>query len=83
MREVRYRVRSRATTTRGKEGLLAAAEGGTVYLDEIAELSLTFRLSCYARCRIVRSPRWVGTHAVPISARILAASNRDLAAMVE
>src|SRR5713101_1135264 len=60
---------------RAKEGLLAAAEGGTVFLDEIGELPLDLQ---------EKEVRPLGsTQARPISARVLAATNRDLAAMVE
>jgi two-component system response regulator HydG len=68
---------------RSKEGLLVAAEGGTVFLDEIGELSLDLQAKLL-RALQEREVRPVGaTHRVPIKARILAATNRDLAAMVE
>jgi two-component system response regulator HydG len=68
---------------RSKEGLLVAAEGGTVFLDEIGELSLDLQAKLL-RALQEREVRPVGaTHRVPIRARILAATNRDLAAMVE
>jgi two-component system response regulator HydG len=68
---------------RAKDGLLVAAEGGTVFLDEIGELSLDLQAKLL-RALQEREVRPVGaTHRVPIRARILAATNRDLAAMVE
>ncbi len=68
---------------RSKTGLLAAAEGGTVFLDEIGELPLDLQAKLL-RALQEKEVRPVGaTHAVPISARILAATNRDLAGMVE
>jgi two-component system response regulator HydG len=68
---------------RSKEGLLSAADGGTVFLDEIGELPLDLQAKLL-RALQEKEVRPVGsTHAVPISARVLAATNRDLSAMVE
>jgi DNA-binding NtrC family response regulator len=67
---------------RSKTGLLSAADGGTVFLDEIGELPLDLQ-SKLLRALQEKEVRPVGaTHAVPISARVLAATNRDLTAMV-
>jgi two-component system response regulator HydG len=68
---------------RSKDGLLVAAEGGTVFLDEIGELSLELQAKLL-RALQEKEVRPVGaTHRVPIKARIVTATNRDLAAMVE
>jgi DNA-binding NtrC family response regulator len=68
---------------RSKDGLLVSAESGTVFLDEIGELTLDLQ-SKLLRALQEKEVRPVGAnHRVPIRARILAATNRDLAAMVE
>ncbi len=68
---------------RNKDGLLASAEGGTVFLDEIGEMPLDLQAKLL-RALQEKEIRPVGaTHRVPINCRILAATNRDLAVMVE
>jgi DNA-binding NtrC family response regulator len=68
---------------RAKEGLLASAEGGTAFLDEIGELPLDLQAKLL-RALQEKEVRPVGsTVAKPISARVLAATNRNLSQMVE
>jgi DNA-binding NtrC family response regulator len=68
---------------RSKDGLLVSAESGTVFLDEIGELPLDLQAKLL-RALQEREVRPVGaTHRVPIKARIVAATNRNLAEMVE
>jgi DNA-binding NtrC family response regulator len=68
---------------RSKDGLLVSAQGGTVFFDEIGELPLDLQAKLL-RALQEKEVRPVGaTHHVPIRARIVAATNRDLAAMVE
>ncbi len=68
---------------RSKEGLLATAEGGTVFLDEIGELAVDLQAKLL-RALQEKEIRPVGSNQrVAMRARIVAATNRDLAAMVE
>ncbi len=68
---------------RSKDGLLVSAQDGTVFLDEIGELTLDLQAKLL-RALQEKEVRPVGaTHRVPIRARIVAATNRDLASMVE
>jgi DNA-binding NtrC family response regulator len=63
---------------RAKEGLLAIAQGGTVFLDEIGELPVDLQAKLL-RAIQEKEIRPVGsTKRVTINVRILAATNRDL-----
>src|SRR3954463_13620033 len=61
-----------------KAGLLAIAEGGTVFLDEVGELPVDLQAKML-RAIQEKEIRPVGsTRRIPINVRILAATNRDL-----
>ena len=65
-----------------KTGLFQAAEGGTLFLDEIAELPLPMQVKLL-RAIQEKSVRPVGAQAeVPVDARLLSATHKDLAALV-
>jgi two-component system response regulator HydG len=64
--------------TNPKDGLLAIAQGGTVFLDEIGELPVDLQAKLL-RAIQEKEIRPVGSvKRVPIDVRILAATNRDL-----
>ena len=68
---------------RVREGLLVGAGAGTVFLDEITDLPLDVQVKLL-RALQERVVRPVGSkEAVPFSARVLAATSRDVVAMVE
>src|SRR6266567_1921504 len=67
---------------RAKEGLLASAEGGTVFLDEIGELPLDLQAKMLRAIQEKEIRPIGGTKSVSINARIVAATNRNLEQLV-
>jgi len=66
-----------------KQGLFEVANGGTIFLDEIAEMSLAMQVKLL-RTLQERTIRPVGgTSEIAVDVRVIAASNRDLHKMVE
>ncbi len=63
---------------RSKDGLLAMAEGGTIFLDEIGELPVDLQAKLLRALQEKEIRPVGGTKAIPINVRILAATNRDL-----
>jgi len=61
-----------------KDGLLSIADGGTIFLDEVGELAPGLQ-SKLLRALQKKEIRPVGsTKSIPVNARIIAATNRDL-----
>jgi DNA-binding NtrC family response regulator len=61
-----------------KDGLLAMADGGTVFLDEIGELPIDLQAKLLRAIQEKEIRPVGGTKQVPINVRILGATNRDL-----
>jgi two-component system response regulator PilR (NtrC family) len=69
--------------SQNKQGLFEVADGGTIFLDEIGEMSLSMQVKLL-RALQERTIRPVGgTSEIPIDVRVIAATNRDLHQMVE
>ncbi len=66
-----------------RPGAFEAAGAGTLFLDEIGELGLTSQAKLLRALEERRFERLGGNRTLPLRARVLAATNRDLAAMVE
>lgn len=67
----------------GKVGLLEAADGGTVFLDEIGELPLDQQVKLLHVLQEKSIVRVGGTTQIPLDIRVVAATNRDLREQVE
>jgi two-component system response regulator AtoC len=63
---------------RRKLGLLECARGGTIYLDEIAELSLPLQAKLLHVLQDFCFSRVGGNGSISMNARVIAATNRDL-----
>jgi len=65
-----------------KKGLFEVADRGSLFLDEIAELDVSMQAKLLRALQERRIRRVGGTFEIPVDVRVVAATNRDLRAMV-
>lgn len=68
---------------RAKDGLLATADGGTIFLDEVGELPIDLQAKLLRAIQEKEIRPVGGNRAIPVNVRILAATNRDLETAVQ
>ena len=66
-----------------RQGIFEAADGGTVFLDEIGEMSLPAQVRLLGVLEAREITRLGGTQPIKVDVRIIAATNRDLKEAVE
>jgi DNA-binding NtrC family response regulator len=66
-----------------KLGRFERADGGTIFLDEIGELPANMQVKLLRVLQERSFERVGGTEAVPVDVRVIAATNRDLEAMMK
>lgn len=67
----------------GKKGLFEAAQGGTIFLDEISELPLNLQVKLLQVIQDREIVRVGGVKKIPVDVRLISAANRDLHQLVE
>ena len=72
-----------ATGVRGRRGKFEAADGGTLFLDEVSDLSLSAQAKLLRAIQDLTIERVGGQGAHRVDIRIVAATNRALAGLVE
>ncbi len=63
-----------------KKGLLETADGGTVFFDEVGDVSALFQIKILRVLQEGEIMRIGGTHQMNVDIRVIAATNRDIAA---
>jgi len=67
----------------GKPGKFELASGGTIFLDEIGDMSLQLQAKLLRVLQTHKVERVGGTREIDVDVRVMAATNKDIAAMVE
>nr|WP_235605466.1 sigma 54-interacting transcriptional regulator [Syntrophotalea acetylenica] len=78
-----YKAGAFTHATRNKPGLFATAEGGTLLLDEIGDISPAFQVRLLRVLQERQIQPLGSTGPIPVNVRVLAATNRNLAEMAE
>jgi DNA-binding NtrC family response regulator len=65
-----------------RKGKFESASGGTIFLDEIGDMSLATQAKLLRVLEERKVERLGGSHSIPIDVRVISATNRDLAAAV-
>ncbi|WP_034763213.1 sigma-54 interaction domain-containing protein [Rossellomorea vietnamensis] len=66
----------------GKKGLFEQADGGTLFLDEIGDISLKLQARLLRVLQEMEIRRIGGNKNIPVDVRIIAATNKDLHALI-
>jgi DNA-binding NtrC family response regulator len=65
-----------------RKGKFELASGGTIFLDEVGDMSLNTQAKLLRVLEERRVERLGGSHSIPVDVRVISATNRDLAASV-
>jgi two-component system, NtrC family, response regulator HydG len=66
-----------------KPGLFEVANGGTIFLDEIADTTPTFQAKLLRVLQEGETKRVGGNHPIKVNARVISATNKDLSELVK
>ena len=69
--------------TANKRGLFEEADGGTIFLDEIADTTATFQAKLLRALQEGEIKRVGGTQPIKIDVRVISATNKDLTELVQ
>jgi PAS domain S-box-containing protein len=70
-------------STKGKKGLLEVGDKGTVFLDEIGDMSLRLQAKLLRVIEEKEMTRLGSTRTIKLNVRIIAATNQDIPSMIE